>query len=181
MISIRKFVGYTGAAAGICGVLVLAMPTATGLAAAPSTRPGDDVVATHNTVTTPTPLSAACTAAIQSLKTWAAADRTEDASERSMAKTDADAVDQAEDSSERAARQNLFASIRNACAPAKPAVSGAKFTPNAACSSALSALKAAWHQGRPTSSTQWQQIFSLMKAARAACGGTFADRDGDGR
>lgn len=182
MISIRKFVGYAGAAAGICGVLVLATSTTAGFAAAPSMRPIDGVVVTHDTVIPPTAVSAACAAALQSLKTWAAGDRTEDASERSLAMTDADAVDQSEDATERATKQGLFASIHNACAPARTAsVAPGKFAPSAACTSAISAVKAAWQQGRPSTAAQWQQLFTLMKAVRSACGGMFIDRDGDAR
>lgn len=182
MISIRKFVGYTGAAAGICGMLVLATPTTAEFAAAPSMRPIDGVVVTHDTASPPTALSAGCTAALQSLKTSAAGDRTEDAAERSLTMTDADAVDRSEDATERASRQSLFASIHSACAPAKTASgSTVRSTPSAACTSAISALKAAWQQGRPRTAAQWQRLFTLIKAARSACGGMFTDRDGDAR
>lgn len=186
MFSIRKFFGYTGAAAGICGMLVLAMSTTTGFASAPAARPIDMVVAAHDSQTsTPPAPSAACTAAINALKTWFAGDRTEDQQERLNRAADptaAAAADPSEDSTEHAARHALFTSLRGACAPAavKP-VSFTKPALTAACTSAIQALKSAWQQGKPATQAQWQQLFSLMKAVRTACGGFGFDRDGDGR
>ncbi len=93
MISIRKFVGYTGAAAGIMAAIALAASAQTAVAAAP----WNQSPATEATV------SPQCTAAFQDIKAAAAADRSEDATERAVAKTNPDlTADRAEDSTERA-------------------------------------------------------------------------------
>ncbi|HKB17566.1 MAG TPA: hypothetical protein VKF28_00910 [Candidatus Dormibacteraeota bacterium] len=162
MISIRKFVGYTGTAAGIIAAFALAASAQTAVAAAP----WNQSPATEATV------SPQCTAAFQDIKAAAAADRSEDATERAVAKTNPDlTADRAEDSTERANFVSLFRAARTACAPAAAAPLTTKFAPSSACTSAIQALKAAWAQGRPTTQTQWMQLQTLAQAARAACGG----------
>ncbi len=162
MISIRKFVGYTGAAAGILAAIALAASAQTAVAAAP----GSQSTATQATV------SPECTAAIQDIKAAAAADASEDATERAVAKTNPDLIaDRAEDRTERANFVSLFGAARTACAPAAAAPLTTKFAPSAACTSAIHALKAAWAQGRPTTQAQWMQLQTLAQAARDACGG----------
>jgi hypothetical protein len=170
MISIRKFVGYAGAAAGISAAIVLAMSSQTGLAYAPSSHDSSQAVTTQATP------SAACTAAIQVIKNAWIADRSEDATERALAKTDPGlTVDQTEDGTEFANFKALFGAARTACAPA--VTSGGttaepnetRFTPSAQCTAAITALKAAWARGKPTTQAQWQALQSLFVAARSAC------------
>lgn len=170
MISIRKFVGYTGAAAAIGAALALAMSSQTGLASAPTSRASD-----RPTVAEATP-SAACSAAIQVIKTAAASDAAEDASERAVAKTNPDAAaDRTEDAPERAYFVSLFADARTACAPVVaarvPEPMETKISPSAQCTSAIASLKTGW-QGRPATQAQWQQFQALAQAARGACGWT---------
>jgi len=166
MISIRKFVGYTGAAAGISAAIALAASTQIGLAYAPSSQSSDRSIAAQATV------SAECAAAVQNIKSAATADASEDASERAVAKTNPDlAADQTEDSTERANFVSLFGAARTACAPATTSAPFSKtFTPSAQCTSAVQALKAAWAAGRPTTRAQWMQLQTLAQAVRAACG-----------
>ncbi|HKC20541.1 MAG TPA: hypothetical protein VKE27_13035, partial [Candidatus Dormibacteraeota bacterium] len=86
MFVIRKFVGYTGAAAGIGAALALALSSQTGQAAAPvdrSTPPAGFEF-------TPT---AACTAAVDAIKTWFANDAAEDNAERQAVRTDPTAAE----------------------------------------------------------------------------------------
>src|SRR6266550_2930244 len=158
MISIRKFVGYTGAAAGITAAIAIAMASQAVVAAAPTSRVSDQ------SATMQAAPSAECTAAIN--------DSAEDASERSIAKTNPDeATDVSEDGDELANFKNLFSIARTACAPAiETAPKVTTFTPSAQCTSALQALKAAWAQGRPTTQAQWSNLQSLAQAVRAACG-----------
>lgn len=175
MISIRKFVGCTGAAAGISAALVLAASAQTGLAAAPSTESSD------RSTTTQVSVSPECTAAIQDIKAAVAADSLEDASERAVAKTNPEVeTDQAQDSVERANFKTLFSAARTACAPAAAASAPVttKFTPTSQCASAIQSLKAAWAQSHPTTKAQWMQLQSLAQAARAACGWTGWDKAG---
>jgi len=168
MTGIRKLVVGAGTAALFAaGAVVLFAQT--GVATTRSF--GDGPAASQ--ATTPT-LSAACTSAIQTVKDAVAADRSEDAAERAVAKTEGSAAtDQTEDTSERANFIALFKAARTTCAPAvtKPVVPA--FTPSAACTSAVQALKAAWAQGRPTTRAQWLQLESLFQAARTACGFTW--------
>jgi hypothetical protein len=168
MTSIRKFVVGAGTARLLAtGALVL-----TAQAGAAGTQSFDAGPATAE-ATAPT-LSPACTAAIQTIKDAVAADRSEDAAERAVAKTEGtEAADVTEDASERANFIGLFKAARTACAPAvtKPVVH--TFTPSAACTSAIQGLKAAWTQGRPTTRAQWLQLESLFQAARTACGFTW--------
>ncbi|TMG67504.1 MAG: hypothetical protein E6H86_05300 [Chloroflexi bacterium] len=168
MISIRKFVGYTGAAAGISAAIALAASAQIGLAYAPSSQSSDRSIATQATV------SAECAAAVQNIKSAATADASEDASERAVAKTNPDlAGDQTEDSTERANFVSLFGAARTACAPATTSAPLSKtFTPSAQCTSAVQALKAAWAAGRPTTRAQWMQLQTMAQAVRAACGWT---------
>jgi hypothetical protein len=175
MISIRKFVGYTGAAAGISAALFLAASAQTGLAAAPSTDSSD------RSTTTQVTLSPECTAAIQNIKAAVATDASEDASERAVAKTNPEVeTDQAQDSAERANFKSLFSAARVACSPA--AATGTPvtktFSPTSQCTTAIQTLKAAWAQGHPTTKAQWTQLMSLAQAARAACGWAGRDKAG---
>ena len=175
MISIRKFVGYTGAAAALAA-LALAASMNTGLAFAPSDRVND-----RDTVAQFTP-SAACTSAIQTIKDAFATDSSEDASERAIARTNADlTADPNEDATEVASFRSLFAAARTACAPAvtSTTTTGTEptektFTPSAQCTTALQALKAAWAQGRPTTTAQWQHLQTLAQAVRTACGWSWS-------
>ncbi len=180
MISIRKFVGYAGAAAGISAAMLIAFSTQTGLASTRSFEAGNDRDGTQTTQVT---LSAACNAAVQTLKDAVAADRSEDAAERTVAKTNPDQAtdtseDTSEDSTERANLVSLFRSVRTACAPTSaPAPTGTtaptftnRFTPSAACTSAVQSLKAAWASGRPATAAQWAQLKALMIGVRSACG-----------
>src|SRR5438445_484871 len=107
MISIRKFVGYTGAAAGIAAAIALAMASQAVVAAAPTSRVGDQPATMQSAP------SAECTAAIQTIKTAAINDSKEDASERSIAKTNPDeATDVSEDGDELANFKSLFSIAR---------------------------------------------------------------------
>jgi hypothetical protein len=170
MMSIRKFVGYTGAAAGIAAALALATAGQTGMASAPAHRINDQPAATE---LTPSP---ACSAAIQAIKSAWRADSSEDASERATARINQDAAtDPSEDAAEIANFGSLFRAARAACLPTVAPTSTSApirvlFTPSAACSAAIQALKAAWIQGRPTTSAQWQQLQALVQAVRTACG-----------
>jgi len=169
MIVIRKLVIGTGAAGLAAGALLLFGQT--GVAATrtfdPSSSPAE--------VTTPAP-SAACTAAIQAIKSAVVADRSEDAAERHLAKAEGpnaeDAADRAEDSAELAGFRSLFSAARTACAPAAPVAF--KPAPSAACTAAVQALKADLAQGRPSTRAQWQQLASLFQAVRTACGFTWS-------
>ncbi|TMC52423.1 MAG: hypothetical protein E6J20_12225 [Chloroflexi bacterium] len=167
MISIRKFVGYTGAAAGISAAIALASAQI-GLAYAPSSQSSDRSIAAQAT------LSAECTAAIENIKSAATADASEDASERAVAKTNPDVTaDQGEDSTERANFVSLFGAARTACAPTATSAPVTKtFAPTAQCTAAVQALKAAWAAGRPTTKAQWMNLQTLAQAVRAACGWT---------
>lgn len=163
MFGIRKFVVGAGTA-GLLAAGALLLFAQTGVAA---TRSFDEGPAAAQ-VTAP---SAACTAAIQAIKAAVVADRTEDAAERAVAKTEGvDTADQTEDAAERANFISLFRAARTACAPATTPPVVQKFTPSAACTSALQALKAAWAQGRPATRAQWEQLEALFQAARTACG-----------
>ena len=174
MLVIRKFVGYTSAAAALGTVVAMVAFAQTGIAA--TTRPLPEVMTAHGVTlhdTAPaavTAPSAACTAALQALKAAVADDRTEDEAERQAARTNPDlAVDATEDQAERAHFHTLFSNIRTACAVTKPAETRT-FTPSAQCTAAVQAVKAFWAQGRPTTRAQWTQLFTLMKEARTACG-----------
>ncbi len=168
MRSIRKFVVGAGTA-GLLAAGALLLFAQTGVAA---TRSLDE----SPTAAQATP-SAACTAAIQAIKDAVVADRAEDAAERAVAKTEgAAAVDDTEDAAERANFIALFKAARSACAPAATTPVQHTFTPSAACTSAVLALKAAWAQGRPTTRAQWQQLQSLLQAARTACGWSWDRR-----
>lgn len=169
MIVIRKLVVGTGAA-GLLAAGALLLFGQTGVASTrtfdPSSSPAE--------VTTPAP-SAACTAAIQAIKSAVVADRSEDAAERHVAKAEGvdaeDTADRSEDSAELAGFRSLFSAARTACAPAtQPA---ARPVPSAACTAAVQALKADLAQGRPATRAQWQQLASLFQAARTACGFTW--------
>ena len=169
MLVIRKFVGYTGAAAAVGVAIALAMSTQSGLAAAPSNRM-DEPEANF----TPSP---ACTAAINAIKTAFRADAAEDNAERMAARANPTAPEVAgEDATELANFRALFSAAHTACAPAVTTPTPEpKFTPSAQCTAAIAALKAAWMQGRPTTMTQWQHLQALALAARSACGFGFRD------
>jgi hypothetical protein len=178
MISIRKFVGYPVVAAGIAAGLALGLSVQTGVAAVQEAPLASAPIAAHTT--TLVAPSAACTAAVNALKAWVAADRTEDAAEREVAKTNPEtAADVTEDTAEHAAVKPLWTAVRTACAPAIPRVVKRTFTPSAACTAAVQALKAAWAQGRPTSKAQWTQLQTLFQNVRTACGwrDMFGDHD----
>jgi hypothetical protein len=173
---IRNFVGYTGAAAGVAAALALSMSAQPGFAAPPSSR-----VNNQPTVAQEVP-SAECTAAIQAIRAAVAADASEDASERAVAKTNPElAVDPSEDAAELTNLQQLFNAARAACFPAvKKAMpepgsttfSGGSTTagPSAACIAAIQALKEAWRQAGPMTQAKYQELQRLAQAARAACG-----------
>ena len=166
MLSIRKFVGYTGAAAGISAAIALAISSQTGVAAAPA----------QVTPSQATP-SAACTAAIQAIKSAVFTDASEDASERAVAKTNPDlAVDRTEDAAEFSNLKSLFGAARTACAPTASSPTTEQnepmFTPSAQCTTAIQALKAIWAQGRRTTPAQLQQLQAALQGVRAACGWT---------
>lgn len=161
---LRKFVGYTGAAAGIGAAIALAMSTQTGVAAAPTTP------VEQSAVTTFTP-SAACTAAINALKDWVRTDAAEDNTERQAIRTDPTAGDPDNDATERSTVQGLFTAARAVCAPTAGTASRfTTFTASAQCSAAIQALKAAFAQGRPTTQAQFLNLQTLGMAVRAACG-----------
>lgn len=162
MISIRKFVVGVGMAAGIFGLTAFAMPV--------QAREVSNTPVTTNGTFTP---SAACTAAINAIKSAAADDRSEDLAERKIARTvGTDAVDQTEDAAERADFIALFKAARTACLPAitgTPTTFEPKsFTPSASCTAAVQALKAAWMQH-----ASFQQLQALGQAVRTACGWRF--------
>ena len=167
MVVIRKFVVGAGTA-GLLAAAALVAFAQTGTAA---TRSFDESPATSQA----TP-SADCTAKIQAIKDAVVADQSVDAAERAVAKTAGeDAVDTSEDATERANFIALFKATRAACFPTSATGTVTKpvehtFTPSAECTSAIQAVKASWAQGRPTTPAQWQQLQSLVKAARTACG-----------
>jgi hypothetical protein len=166
---IRKFVGYTGAAAGIGAAIAIAMSSQTGLAAAPANRVQEEPTAPQLT------LSAACTAAIDAIKADFRADASEDNAERQAVRTDPTAAEApGEDAGEVANLEALFSAARTACAPAATNPAFTKFTPSAQCTAAIAALKAAWMQGRPTTQSQWQNLQALAQAVRTACGAAWS-------
>jgi hypothetical protein len=175
MFVIRKFVGYTGAAAGIGAALALALSPQTGYAGA---APIDSSTQPAGFEFTP---SASCTAAIGAIKTWFANDAAEDNSERMAVRTDPTATETpGEDAAETAELQGLFANARTACAPAVTSTATTaptltKPTLSAQCTAAITALKAAWAAGRPTTQAQWQNLMTLAQAVRTACGFTWTD------
>jgi NAD(P)-dependent dehydrogenase (short-subunit alcohol dehydrogenase family) len=172
MFVIRKFVGYTGAAAGLGAALALAFSSQTGQAAAPIDRSPQPA----GLAFTP---SGPCADALAAIKAWFVADRLEDNAARMALATDQAAAETADQQAvEVAALRVLFTNARTACAPAvtsttttptfaKPAISGP-------CASAISALKAAWAQGRPTTMAQWQNLQTLAQAVRTTCGFTWS-------
>ena len=168
MFVIRKFVGYTGAAAGIGALVALALSSQTGLAAAPIDRSPQPAGFDF------TP-SAACTAAVDAIKAWFANDAAEDNSERQAVRADPTAAEApGEDAAEVAVVQGLFANARAACVPAVTSTSTittfTKPTLSPQCTSAIAALKAAWAAGRPTTPAQWQNLMTLARNVRIACG-----------
>jgi hypothetical protein len=172
MFGIRKFVGYTGAAAGIGAAIAIAMSSQTGLAAAPTDRIREPAVSQL------TP-SAACTAAIDAIRAAFRADAAEDNAERQAVRTDPTAAETpGEDAAEVANVKALFGAARTACAPASTAPATepteTKFTPSAQCAAAIAALKAAWAQGRPTTLLQWRNLETLAQAVRTACGWSWS-------
>ena len=172
MFWIRKFVGYTGAAAGVGAAIAIAMSSQTGLAAAPTNRAQEPAVSQF----TPT---AACTTAIDTIKAAFRADAGEDNAERQAARTDLTAAETpAEDAGEVANLKALFGAARTACAPPSTASTTepteTKFTPSAQCTSAIAALKAAWAQGRPTTLSRWRSLEILAQAVRTACGWSWS-------
>lgn len=174
MISIRKFVGYAGAAAGLSAVMALAMSTQTGIAYTASLQPSSEPAVTDNDTTQAT-LSPACTAAIANLKAAFVADATEDKSEYATARLNGGSETD-NDSAEASNFMTLWNAVRSGCAPTASAGSTVPpvahtYTLSATCKADLAALKAAWEQ-HPTTRAQWQQLQSLAQAARAACGWT---------
>lgn len=176
--SIRKFVGYAGAAAGIGAALVIAISTQTGIAATSAPREDQD-----STTTTQLNVSQDCINAVKALRDAVIAgvqeDRLEYANEDTSATGDA-----GEDSTEIAALKLAVTTARSACLPPAAATTSTgggapvaeehkAFAPNQACATAVANLKSAWAQGRPTTQTQWAQLQSLFAAARAACGSSF--------
>jgi hypothetical protein len=169
MFVIRKFVGYTGAAAGIGAALALALSSQTGYAAA---APIDRSPQPTGFEFTP---SAACTAAVDAIKAWFANDAAEDNSERQAVRADPTAAETpGEDAGELAELRGLFANARTACAPAVTSTTtGVTFTKptlSPGCTAAIAALKAAWAAGRPTTQAQWQNLLTLARNVRIACG-----------
>src|SRR5579872_4318784 len=166
MISIRKFVGYTGAAAGIGAALALAISLQTALAAAPSGGAGDQPVAGQ--------LTPECTAAIQAIKSAVLTDMSEDRVERAQAKMDPDlAASPEDDAAELANFESVVAAARTACAPAISSTTAptktTTFAASSQCTAALQAAKAIWAQGGPTSAAKWQKMQAAAQAVRAAC------------
>ena len=172
MLRIRKFVVGATVAAGLAALAML-LATQTAIASTASIEPAvvGSAITSHGAVAA----SADCTAAIKALKAAVVADRTEDAAERAVAKTEgSEGADQVEDAAEIANFRSLWNNIRSACAPAAPVVTRPATTqPSAACTAAVQALKAAWAQGRPTTPAQWLQLESLAQAAKTACGWTW--------
>lgn len=172
MISIRKFVGYAGGAAALSAAMVIAMSTQTGFASTQTLGPRSQAVASE---TAPVTLSAACTAAIQNLKSAFIADLSEDRTEYATAKLNGAPLTETDnDSTESANFMSLWAGIKTACAPGTTSKETLPetvhtFTPSPACTLALQALKAAWAQ-HATTRAQWQQLQTLAQAARTACG-----------
>ena len=167
MISIRKFVGYAGAAAGLSAALALATSTQTGVAYTASLQPSSEPVAADRASIT---LSPACTAAIAGLKAWIVADVSEDKAEYATAKLNG-GTENDNDSTEASNFMALWAGVRTACAPgAAPTITKTHtYTPSAACTAAIATLKAAWAQ-HPKTEAQWQQLAADARAVRTACG-----------
>lgn len=171
MISIRKFVGYAGAAAGLSAALALATSTQTGVAYTASQPPSIEPVAADTTSVT---LSAACTSAIADLKAWIVADISEDKAEYATAKLNGGNENDT-DSTETSNFMTLWGKVRTACTPgaastSEPTITKSKtFTPSPACSAAIATFKAAWAQ-HPKTQAQWQQLAADAKAVRVACG-----------
>ena len=171
---IRKFVGYTGAAAGIGAALALALSSQTGYAAA---APIDRSPQPAGFEFTP---SAACTTAVNAIKAWFVSDAAEDNSERAAVRTDPAAAETpGEDSAELAVLRGLFADARTECAPAVTSTTTTtepKFTRptlSPQCTAAIAVLKAAWAAGRPTTHAQWQNLMTLAQNVRTVCGFTW--------
>ena len=171
MISIRKFVGYAGAAAGLSAALALATSTQTGVAYTASLPPSGQPVATDTTSVT---VSAACSSAIADLKAWIVADMSEDKAEYAAAKLNG-GTDTDTDSAESSNFVTLWGKVRSACTPGAASTSpptirkSNTYTPSPACSAAITTLKAAWAQ-HPKTQAQWQQLAADAKAVRLACG-----------
>ena len=169
---IRKFVGYTGAAAGIGAALALALSSQTGYAAAAPVNRSPQPAGFEFTPT------AACTTAVNAIKAWFVSDAAEDNSERAAISLDPTAGETpGEDSTELATLHGLFATARTACAPAVTSPTTeptfTKPTLSAQCTSAIATLKAAWAAGRPTTQAQWQNLMTLAQNVRTVCGFTW--------
>lgn len=175
MRSIRKFVGYAGAAAGIGAALAITMSTQTGIAAT-RTPNNDDGPVAGNQIT----VSADCLSAVKSLRDAVIADVQEDKLE--FVNSAGSTNDPAEDAAETAALKQMAINARNACVPATATTPTGvtvvnhderTFTPTQACQTAIANLKATWAQGRPATQAQWLALQSAFRAARAACGSSF--------
>src|SRR5581483_2626470 len=125
MIPVGRIVRLTPVAlAGIAAILAIGAQA--GFAETPAGNTGEHVSALSQA----TP-SSACTTARDALKAARAADETEDASERALAKTNPDeAGDKTEDAAEKANMKSLADAVRKACEP----------QPSAQCVSARQAL-----------------------------------------
>lgn len=172
MFSTRKFVGFAGGAVALSAAVAIAMSTQTGVASTQTLPAHARPVASEPA---PVTLSAGCSAALQDLKTAFIADISEDRAEYGTAKLNGGQVTETDnDSAESANFMSLWSAVKSACAANAAATTNAPtsahtFTPSAACTADLQALKAAWAQ-RPTTRAQWQQLQSLAQAARSACG-----------
>ncbi|HVH62377.1 MAG TPA: hypothetical protein VNA65_02135 [Candidatus Dormibacteraeota bacterium] len=176
MRSIRKFVGYAGAAAGIAAALTIAMSTQTGIASTRTPSNDDGQVAVPQIT-----VSADCVNEAQLLRTALIGDVQEDKLE--FVNSAGSTTDPAEDAQEVAALKQLVVNVRNACLPTPPPVTSLpggtvidrerSFVPTSACQTAIANLKATWAQGHPTTQGQWLTLQSAFRAARAACGTSF--------
>jgi hypothetical protein len=167
MNSIRKLMAV-GTGAGALGVIVaFALAPVTVLAEGPHHWElwrgfGQSAKTTMPTAVT---LSAACSAAVQTIKTAFADDRAEDTAERKNAALTgaAPAADVDEDKTERAAAKALWVAARDACAP-QLATKTAPAAPTAACTAAKQAVKDAWLR------KDYAALRSLWSSVKTACG-----------
>lgn len=164
--SIRKFVGRFGMAAGLAAAVALGLSVQ---------AVGAPVISTASTAGTPTvSLSPECLAALQSIRSAWIADRQQDGEEGS-------AADPSQDAAERAQIQNLIAAARSACAAEKAAArpSTAATVPvepavPAQCKTAAQAwvadARSLWTAGKAPTPAQQAQLRQLGQAVRSACG-----------
>jgi len=163
----RMFVRGAAAASAIGAATVIALAPQPGVAG--NIGVDDHTTTTGTVVRTSEPApSAACVAARTAFFAALKADVAEDASERDLAKTGANANDATEDQSERANFVALRKAMFSACEPAGATQPRQAPTPTAQCTSAKTALKAFFTQLRATETAEWANHTEGTAADRAA-------------